>query len=188
LGVDNHRVSFIRLDKANIIDAYWNELARLFKSKRSAFVLVDNDVVGIVGELSAIVLQGRGLPTSLEALAFELDLSTLLLKVQGHKLGISLKNPPIVQDLCFMVNKDVEYANLIGAVSKSIIKIKEEYGENIVLNVSPLDIYLDQDKKNITLRIVFASLNRTLTEKDLTKARDIIIKTVQKEVKGQLKD
>jgi phenylalanyl-tRNA synthetase beta subunit len=85
--------------------------------------------------------------------------------------------PSTERDICFKVADNVTYANLLGAVKKSLESVQLETG------VTPVDIYQSDDKttKNITLRVKLVSHDRTLTGDEVSG----VIKSVTESVIGQ---
>ena len=140
-------------------DAY----AAPFEWRRSA-QLVDSTtgmVVGIVGEYKASVVRNFKLPAY--CAGFELIADQLFTLVQESSSYTPLSRyPSIDRDICFQVESELLYADVIDATNEALRDI------DIASNVTPLDIYQADDAttKNITIRIQLTAFDRTLTSED----------------------
>ncbi|MSR76266.1 MAG: hypothetical protein EXS68_01580 [Candidatus Ryanbacteria bacterium] len=86
------------------------------------------------------------------------------------------KFPPIARDISFIIDKSVSLNNYY--------EIVRDFAENLIEEVQLIDEYEDAakfgaDKKSYTFRIVYRSLERTLTHDEVSTIQDQIIKKTQ---------
>lgn len=152
--------------------------ARPFELRRSAAVLADGDVLGIVGEFKRSVAKSFKLPEY--AAGFVISSTKLAgLASAAKSTYVSLsKYPSTERDICFQVSTGVEYAALYGIVVKALADLP------LLSEVSALDIYEpgSVDYKNITLRVKFTSYEKTLTSEDVASC----VKAVEDSAKSEL--
>ncbi len=126
---------------------------------KSAYIKIDNKIVGVIGELHPLSLKEFGLKN---AVLVELDLKSLLdIKTSQPKAAIPSKYPFITRDLAFICSKDM-----------TMDKIKKEVGKcsSLIKNVEPFDIYeglnLLPHTKSMAIRITLLDQNKTLTDEE----------------------
>lgn len=81
------------------------------------------------------------------------------------------KYPPIVRDISFIIDKNINLNNYY--------EIVRDFAENLIEEVKLLDNYEDdkkfgKDKKSYTFRIIYRSPERTLTNKEINKIQEEI--------------
>lgn len=86
------------------------------------------------------------------------------------------KFPPIARDISFIIDKSISLNNYY--------EIIRDFAENLIEEVQLIDEYEDAakfgaDKKSYTFRIVYRSLERTLTHDEVSVIQDQIIKKTQ---------
>src|SRR6266540_6041106 len=120
---------------------------------------------GWVGELHPALLAGSwGI--------FELDLASLFASVPDviHYEDV-ITYPPVRQDLAFVVNEDVQAADLIAAA-------REAAGPEL-REMRPFDVYrgdqIGPGKKSIAFAVSFQSSEGTLTDEDAAELRNRIV-------------
>lgn len=140
---------------------------------KSAFVKVDNKVVGVIGELHPLALKELGLKN---AVMVEVDLTALLnVKSSQPKAVIPSKYPFITRDLAFLCSKDM-----------TMDKIKKEVGKSsaLIKNVEPFDVYeginLLPNTKSMAIRITLLDQNKTLTDEEANLAISKAIEALNK--------
>lgn len=135
---------------------------------RSARVIVDGQVIGVVGEFKPSVRKGFKLP--LYCAGFSVSQRQLLQSRSStasryHELP---RFPKIEQDICLRVSQSTPFADLHDVVVSVLHDTKPD---NTTCTVSPLDIYQPDeaaDYKQITFRIGLASFERTMTDQEMT--------------------
>jgi len=132
-----------------------------FEHRRSAMVTDrrTDTFLGIVGEYKKSVSRAFKLPEY--AAGFEIGSIPLLEAVQKLTSGYRpiSRYPSVERDICFQVAGDTRYQQVIDAASAALAQVELE------TSITPVDIYQPDgaDKKNITLRFMLTSHEKTLT-------------------------
>lgn len=147
-----------------------------FEPKRSARIWdrETRERVGVVGEYRRDVAKSFKLPEY--TAGFELSTGALL-KLSGQKLSsyaASSKFPSVERDVCFKVESAISYQQIIDTANDAVA------GSGLDVKISPVDIYQAEglETKNITIRVSFASFEKTLTGDEATAFMNSIIQSV----------
>ena len=157
---------------------------RPFEAKRSARVvdIRSNQSIGVVGEYKKGVARNFKLPDF--AAGFELLTEGIALALEHKKPQYTpiSRYPSTDRDLCFKVNADVTYQQVIDSVKSALIAAPLE------TDISPIDIYQPEgiDARNITVRIKFTSHDHTLTGDEVAGVVEEVAAAVLRDVDGQL--
>jgi phenylalanyl-tRNA synthetase beta chain len=153
-------------------------VAAPFADGRTARVIdeVSGQVIGIVGEYSPSVRKGFKLPEY--SAGFELLTEGLLLAAAAPRMKYRplSKYPSVERDVCFEVESDVVYGDVVEALVQSLKQ------RDIQSQPEPIDIYQFDDKKRITLRIEVLSYEETLTNE----AVNTVVEAVATQVAAQI--
>jgi phenylalanyl-tRNA synthetase beta subunit len=84
------------------------------------------------------------------------------------------KYPPQVEDMTFVLPKQVKYAKLVETI------------QNVSSLIASIDL-VDMYKGAYTARISYQDPEKTLTDADITPIRTAIVSRVKKELKGDVK-
>lgn len=131
-----------------------------FEYKRSARVVEQGTgiPIGIVGEYKKSVSREFKLPDY--SAGFELDTMAIFeaSKMRTANYTPLSKYPSTERDLCFQVSPLVTYADIVHSATLSATTLP------VSVTISPLDIYQPdtKDSKNITIRLLFTSAQKTL--------------------------
>lgn len=147
---------------------------------RSARVLLDGQAIGILGELHPQWLQKYDLP--LAPVLFEVDLEAILLAKVPQHVELS-RQPPVIRDLAFIVDQDIELQSLLDGVNSE----KPE----IVREIIVFDVYkgrgIDAGKKSLAFRITMQDTRKTLLEVDVDTAVQRLMDYLQETFDAQLR-
>ena len=138
-----------------------------FEQPRSALVeTADGRFIGMVGELKQSVIKNFKLPAYVAAASLDTaGLEAVYAKRGSHYQPLS-RYPSTSRDISLKVPAQVNYASVYGCV-KDVIDSHQE----LQIVITPISIYQpdgDSSTKTITFNIKFTSLERTLTDKDIT--------------------
>lgn len=166
-------IEFIAID-AKSTDA----ICTPFEYRRSAYVLDKNSgqSIGIVGEYTKSTARFFKLPAFIAGFEIDVDALYKAIREAPSKYTTLSRFPSTSRDVCFQVNQDISYSEIINS-AQSAIKTSE-----LKIEISPLDIYQDKsvETKNITVRIQLTSNTKTLTGADIDaeikKISDSVIK------------
>ena len=136
-----------------------------FDLGRSALVETEGGVfIGMVGELKHSVIKGFKLPEYVAAATID----TVGLQEAHSKAGQNYQPlsrfPKISQDISLTVPSDARFADIMDKV-KACTEIDE-----LDIKVEPITIYQspdDSSSKTITLRLIFVSQEKTLSDADI---------------------
>lgn len=165
--VDSAELSF---KPATDLDKY--PVTRPYAPGRSALVsLKSGKFLGVMGEFRPGVARALKLPR--HTAGFELDTTVLQELLQTGPVYTPLPRfPGVKQDLTLKVPAGTVYQELYEFVAE---QVKAAAPQESQLHVDPIDIYQKAaDTKNITFRISVTALNRTLTDKEVAAALDIV--------------
>ena len=141
---------------------------------KAGTVEVNHKEVGVMGEIHSDTMQKLDIKQS--AYIFELDMYAMGMVLGDQKKYISIpRYPMIVRDVAMILNQDIPFQELCGAIKGLEIKLLEKvtvfdvyYGENIPVG-----------KCSIALRCMYRSLERTLTDDEVNSAHAIILQNLK---------
>jgi len=125
----------------------------------SARIFVENDLIGLVGEIHPKVLRNYDLKQT--AFIFELNFDQLITLMPDTKSAQPIpKFPATARDITLIINKDIEAFKIL----KSVEILDEELVENFHL----FDVFegdpIPAGEKSISVRITYRSSNETLED------------------------
>jgi phenylalanyl-tRNA synthetase beta chain len=137
---------------------------------RAARVLIGGADAGWLGELHPGVADEWDLG---RVAGFELDLAAVLAAAVIDPLYEDLTSfPSIRQDLAFWVPADVEAARLVDVARRA--------GGALLRDVEVFDVYAQEGRTSLALRLEFRANDRTLTDEDVRGRREKIVAEVAK--------
>ena len=146
---------------------------KIFHDHRRAEVTLGKTSLGIFGEIKKSILERLGIKQRI--LVFDLDFNELVKYANHHKRYLPIpKYPPIIEDLSFVVPGKT----YVGKIMEMIKTVNP-----IIKSVDLIDSY----EQTRTFRITYQDLNKTLTNKEVEKIREKIIKDLKDKLKVQLK-
>lgn len=130
---------------------------------RSAEVVVDGKVLGVVGAMHPALVQKYELGSA--PVVFELDLASLLTRPVPVFAAMS-KFPAIVRDLAVVVDASVAAGDLLAAIER----IKATQAGKVLQEVKLFDQYrgqgIDSKEKSLAFRILLQDTDKTLSDAD----------------------
>lgn len=109
-----------------------------------------------------------------------------VLKLTGESIKYKeiSKFPPVKRDLALIVNKDIKFSEIKDTIKSS--------GGGYLQRLSLFDIYSDEklgkDKKSMAFSLEFSSKEKTLTDEEISKQIQKIIKTLEKKLEITLRN
>ncbi|MCA9950322.1 MAG: phenylalanine--tRNA ligase subunit beta [Anaerolineales bacterium] len=157
-----------------------------YRPGRTAKIMVGNSQVGLMGELHPLVVEryDMHLDTDQPVLAADLDLEQLLQHMgEAYTFEPITSYPAVHEDLALVVDQDVKAVDVETAVFKA--------GGFLLKKVTLFDVYtglqIPAGKKSLAYHLTFQSPTKTLTDKDVSKMRNRIIKTVENQLGAKLR-
>lgn len=153
-----------------------------FHPGRTATIFDGNNQIGILGFIHPDVAERMNAP--LETVVLMVDLESLLLKASSKKSFSQLpKFPSMTRDLALIIDKQVP----IATVDELIRKFGGQYLESVKL----FDIYtgkqIEEDKKSVAYKLIFRSLEGTLTDDIVNQAQTRILNKLKNELNATLR-
>lgn len=145
----------------------------LFHDKRQAVVRCGTQQIGMLGEIHPLVLKKFGITERVYFM--ELDMQDLLHFSKKSSAAIPLSMfPSVERDWTLTVGESLPYQELYDIVRR--------HAGLLVESLSLVSIFrherLGSDKKNVTLRIVFRDLEKTLTSDTVDQAYAKLVESV----------
>jgi phenylalanyl-tRNA synthetase beta chain len=147
---------------------------------RAAQIMLDDRVVGVVGELHPQWVQKYELP--LPPVVFELDLDVLKVARLPQYAEVS-RYPAVIRDLAIVVDHEVELQALLDGMNAR--------RQSIVQEVGLFDLYtgkgVGEGKKSLAFRIVMQDTQRTLQDAEVDAAVQELVVYLQDAFAAQLR-
>jgi phenylalanyl-tRNA synthetase beta chain len=155
-----------------------------FHPGRSAELRVDGQPVGVFGELHPLVARSFGL-TAAPVLAAEFDLDALL--AQARYARFSLKplpvTPPVYQDIALVVKDQTTAAEVEAVIWKA--------GGDLLKGVRLFDVYagdpIPAGHKSLAYSLTYQTDDKTLTDKEVAKVHQKIVRAAESQLGAQLR-
>jgi phenylalanyl-tRNA synthetase beta chain len=142
--------------------------------KRVAEIKVDNEIVGILGEISPLILEKMGIKNRVTA--FEIDFD-LLSKIASEEVIYQPYSvyPALIRDLSILVPRETLVEEVIGEI--------ESEGKDLLLDVDLFDIFESEDnqegKKSLAFHLVFQKKSGPISTKEVEDCLKSIIKRLE---------
>jgi len=158
------QVRYIPLDTNDYV------IAAPFEQGRSAIVMVNDQMLGVIGELRRSVRKALKLPDI--CAAFEIDVDLLREHIQPKKYKALSVFPSTQQDITFEVNSDTTWYQIEQLLHAELAVAKAEQGYDYILQ--PLDIFHPEDSgiKRMSFRIEFTHHEKTLKTEEINSLLD----------------
>jgi phenylalanyl-tRNA synthetase beta chain len=157
--------------------------ARCLDPGRCALVSLGEQELGVMGELHPAVRAGFELPDQ-PVCALEFDLEVLLSSWGGPQVSAPISaHPPVYEDLALVVDEEVEAARVGQLIT--------ETGSPVVRSVVLFDVFrggqVGAGKKSLAYHITYQADDRTLTDREVARLRDKIVRRLEGEVGAELR-
>jgi len=154
-------------------DEWGRQLTAAYEPNRSAVIVKDDEIWGVVGEYKEGVKRAFKLPDF--AAGFEIHQDVIV--QPGLSYSALSKYPSTDRDICFQVPREVSYGRIIATM-------KTVQRDEVKLSLAPLDIYQPDDEvtKNITVRVTLAPQLKTLSSEEAQHILDDVASRVVSEL------
>ncbi|HEY95714.1 MAG TPA: phenylalanine--tRNA ligase subunit beta [Dehalococcoidia bacterium] len=168
------------LDKLGIEAMYVPGKDAGLHASRQASVMVDGKEIGIIGEVHPSVLEKFDIDEP--AYLFEVDLPALLEHTLIDRKFTALPRfPSVVRDMALIVGSGVIHTQIVEIIR----------GFSLVVAVDIFDVYSGEQvppgKKSLAYRLTYQSPDHTLTDKEVNKVQEQILKKFEKELGATLR-
>jgi phenylalanyl-tRNA synthetase beta chain len=143
---------------------------------------LDNHLIGIGGKVKVSVLKQFDIDQ--DVYSFELNLSKLKeIRIIENIYVPMLKYPKVVRDFAFILDKEIKFEELKKHIMNN--------SSNLLKDVSVFDIFeseeIGSNKKSMAFQLTYYDESRTLTEAEVEKDFEKLIKLVSKKFNAQLR-
>jgi phenylalanyl-tRNA synthetase beta chain len=147
---------------------------------RGANIIVEDDKVGIVGDLHPKVTQAFELSNTI--CLIEIDLEKVLTKLTGTKEYQPIPRfPSVTRDIALVIDEQVSY--------RSVEEIIQSFP--LVTKVTLFDLYrgeqIAEGKKSFAIRIVYQSPSHTLTDEEVDQTQEQMLGRLHQELGATLR-
>jgi phenylalanyl-tRNA synthetase beta chain len=150
---------------------------------KTAEILVDEKVIGVMGELHPLVKANYEMEEAPVYVA-ELDLGPLL---EAGKILFDVEAvptyPPVLEDLAVVVDEDVTASDIEAVLRKG--------GGEYLAKVQLFDVFrgeqVGEGKKSLAFNLTYIAPDHTLTDKEVSKLRNKIIHLLDEELGAKLR-
>lgn len=157
-----------------------------YRPGRTARVMLGDKHLGVMGELHPVVVEkfDMRLEADQPVLATELDLDTIIGAIPfAYPFEVISSYPAIREDLAIVVDKGVEAAAVESVIRRA--------GGFLLKDVALFDLYqgsqLPSGKKSLAYHLTFQAPDKTLTDKNVSKNRQRILRQLQNELGATLR-
>lgn len=168
-------VSELILNKLNIKNVSFvkNENIEYMHPGRTANIVIDDKIIGYIGEVHEKVLKNYDIPTRIYLLEMNINLLTSI-DTKDNKYKELTKFPKSERDLSMLVPKSVTALEIDNIITNK--------AGNILESFELFDIYegnqVKDNYKSLTYNIVFSALDRSLTDGEVDNSINRIIKSL----------
>ena len=149
---------------------------------KTAKMTVGKDVIAVFGEIHPEVCENYDLPENVYVAEIALDKLVKYAKIERKYTEVP-KYPAVERDIAMVIDEKVEVGEIEKAIQRKAKKILEE----AVL----FDVYrhdkLGLKKKSVAYALRFRSKDRTLTDEEINKTMDEIIKELETNLGAELR-
>jgi phenylalanyl-tRNA synthetase beta chain len=151
---------------------------------RCAQVRVEDNVVGVMGELHPQVQEAFELPEGQPVCTLEFNLDELLAAWGAPRTMTPISvHPPVYEDLAVVVDESTTEAMVRDLITQT--------GSPLVRSVMLFDIYrgkqVGDGKKSLAYRLIYQADDRTLTDKEVANLRNKIVRRLERELDAALR-
>lgn len=159
------------------------QMTKPYEPTRSAVLVKEGLVVGVVGEYRRSVQKALKLPAF--SAGFEVFHSFLLAAGRRSSYAQLPRFPKVEQDICLRVSAALPYGELFNFVESHLSQNRPDQTRH---SLQPVDIYQrsdDKEHKQITLRLSLASYNRTLTDQEVNALLDQVAQAAKEKFSAE---
>ena len=147
----------------------------------TARILLNDKEIGFIGKIAPDVLKNYGIKQ--DGYIFELNLKMLIAYIPDVITSEPIpKFPSLFRDITLLVARQLEVADILAAVNNS--------KESLVVAVHLFDVYegepICEDKKSVSLRVIYRSDSCTLKDKKINKIHAGMTKVLIEKFNAQL--
>jgi phenylalanyl-tRNA synthetase beta chain len=172
------------LDGLHIEEArYLPVEAAPFHPAKCASLMLGERELGVMGELHPLVRERYELPET-PLVAAELDLQVLMDAIpERYPVQPVSAYPPVLEDLAVIVDEEVP--------AERVAALLRDTGGRMLIEVGLFDVYrgeqVGRGKKSLAYSLVYQAADRTLTDEEVLKIRQRIVRQLDRELGAYLR-
>ncbi len=148
---------------------------------RGANIIVENDKVGIVGDVHPRVTQAFELSNTI--CLIEIDLEKLWTRLSGIKEYQPIPRfPAVSRDIALVIDEEVSYRSVENIIQSL----------PLVTQITLFDLYrgkqIPEGKKSFAIRIIYQSPSHTLTDEGVDQTQEQMLNRLYQELGATLRD
>jgi len=160
------------------------EAPKYYHPGRSGALKMGKYAIAYFGELHPKVLEKMGRDEVFVGFEIFLDLIPQSKRKTTAKPLLKMAAlQPVNRDFAFILDKEVEVAKVVKAISA--------VDKKLIVDVDVFDVYtgkgVDEGKKSIALSVTLQPIDKTFTDEEITKISKSVIDEVEKQVGGKLR-
>jgi phenylalanyl-tRNA synthetase beta chain len=149
---------------------------------KAAQIKINDQIVGVFGELHPLVKEKYGLGDS-PMLVAEFDLETLRKLNPNYGITPVPEFPPVLEDIALIVDESVAASRLEALIRQT--------GGKSVTHVRLFDVYrgdqIGAGKKSLAYSLTYQAADKTMTDAEAAAIRNKIVKRLEQEVGAKLR-
>ncbi|HLR20940.1 MAG TPA: phenylalanine--tRNA ligase subunit beta [Tissierellaceae bacterium] len=154
----------------------------IYHPGRTAKLIVEGEVLGIIGEVHPDVCENYDINTRVYTGQIDFDKIINLANFNNQYKELP-KYPSMSRDIAIIVDEDILYGD--------IEKVIKKHARDLLEEIKLFDIYkgdqIPEGKKSLAFSIKYRSYERTLKEKEINKIQDLIISDLKTDLDGELR-
>jgi phenylalanyl-tRNA synthetase beta chain len=144
----------------------------------------ETQTLGVLGELHPLVREAWALPATMPVLLAEFDVATLRVASSGeHAVRDVPRFPAVNEDLAVVVNEEV--------TADQVLQVIHRAGGSLLREARLFDIYRGEQigggKKSMAYALTYQADDRTLTDSDVERQRNKIIRSLENQIGGVIR-
>ena len=149
---------------------------------RAAAIMIDNHLIGVLGQLSPALADARGLPAAEEVYVAEINLDavTAASPIETRMAKTLPRYPFVVRDISILVNDALSAETVRGTIRSA--------APDTLIQVREFDRYqgkgIPDGKVSLSFRLTFQSPERTLTDDEVQAGMQRIIDALTRELQA----
>ena len=168
----------------NIIDTpghvdFSYEVSRSLYACEGSILIVDS-TQGVEAQTLANVYQALEINHEIIPILNKIDLPASDIEKTKYSVSDFQKSE---RDFAFIVDKKISVQDIVGVISN--------IDKNLISNIKVFDVYegdnIPENQKSIAISVTIQSLEKTLTDNDLEKINNLIIKTVENKTGAKIR-
>jgi len=155
---------------------------QLFQESGSAIIKIGDDQIGVIGNIKPTILNTLDIKSSVTAVELNLTNIYKIPPISNSYTPVP-KYPPVVEDISIVIAQALPLAELIDEIKKA--------GSPLLKMISAVDTFEDpkfgENKKSVTLRLIFQKSTGTPTLEESNEVKKKIISSIEKIFRAKIR-